>query len=300
MNASVINQPATDILSLDDVHKSYGGQSVLQGVNLTLKQGSVMGLLGANGAGKTTLLKTALGLLKSDRGESKIFGQNTWDMSDSVKQKLGFVAQKFEFFDWMKVDQLIEYTSAFYSNWDLVKAKQLIADWDIDTSKKISKLSEGQKQRLAITLAISHNPELLILDEPVASLDPQARRQFIKQLIDMNIDNNTSILFSTHITSDIERVAADVAFLHQGKIQYQGGVDELKEQVVRLHIQASEQSVNNLNISGVINKKVVGDNLTLTIKGFNAELLSDVQTSLNAQIQVESLGLEDIFLELNQ
>jgi ABC-2 type transport system ATP-binding protein len=95
----------------------------------------------------------------------------------------------------MKVEQLIEYNSGFYSNWNNAKAHQLINDWDIARDKKVSTLSEGQKQRLAITLAMSHSPELLVLDEPVASIDPAAHRQFIKQLIDMNLDNQTSIFF---------------------------------------------------------------------------------------------------------
>jgi ABC-2 type transport system ATP-binding protein len=259
-----------------------------------------MGLVGAHGSGKTTLLKTALGLLKADKGQTKLFAEDAWHLSDINKQKLGFVAQSLDFFDWMKVQQLLEYNSGFYSNWDSVKANQLIDDWDIAKDKKVSTLSEGQKQRLAITLAMSHSPELLVLDEPVASLDPVARRQFIKQLIDMNLDNQTSILFSTHITSDIERVAADVAFLKAGKIQYQGGVDELKEQVVRLHIICPEPITNDIAIPNILRKNVVNNRATLTVNHFDSSVLNEWEKQLKAKIQVESLNLEDIFLELNQ
>jgi ABC-2 type transport system ATP-binding protein len=288
-----------NVLSLNNVHKAYGYSEVLKGVNLQLKQGSVMGLIGANGSGKTTLLKTTLGLLKADQGEAQVFNENAWDMSDSSKDKIGFVAQNFDFFNWMKVKQLVDYTSAFYTNWDKQKAAQLMSNWDIDTNQKVDKMSEGQKQRLAIVLALSHSPELLILDEPVASLDPAARRDFIKQLIDMNANSQTSILFSTHITSDIERVAADVAFLKQGSIVYQGEVDQLKEQVVRLHIQSTQNLEDTAAIQNTLSKKVQGQSAKVCINHFEPSLLPLLEQKLNAKIQVENLSLEDIFLELN-
>lgn len=300
MNNSRIDNLEQNILSLSNVSKSYDSHCVLDNASLTLKKGTVMGLLGANGSGKTTLLKTALGLLKADRGEAKLFAEDAWHLSDINKQSLGFVAQSLDFFNWMKVEQLLEYNSGFYSNWDAARAHQLINDWDIARDKKVSTLSEGQKQRLAITLAMSYSPELLILDEPVASLDPAARRQFIKQLIDMNLDNQTSILFSTHITSDIERVAADVAFLKDGKIQYQGGVDELKERVVRLHVLSPESITCDIAIPNVLSKKVVNNRATFTVNNFDSSLLPEWEKRFNANIQVESLNLEDIFLELNQ
>jgi ABC-2 type transport system ATP-binding protein len=300
MNFNQADELTINVLSLSNVSKRYDSHYVLDGVNLTLKKGSVMGLLGANGSGKTTLLKTALGLLKADKGQVELFAEDAWDLSENNKQKIGYVAQSLDFFHWMKVQQLLDYTSGFYPNWDHAKANQLINDWNIGKDKKVSILSEGQKQRLAITLAMSHSPELLILDEPVASLDPVARRQFIKQLIDMNIDNQTSILFSTHITSDIERVAADVAFLKDGKIQYQGGVDDLKERVVRLHVLNAESIAWDNVIPSILSKKVSSNSTTLTVNNFDSSLLPEWEKQCNAKIQVELLNLEDVFLELNQ
>jgi ABC-2 type transport system ATP-binding protein len=241
-----------NILTLENVHKGFTGRQVLNGVNLTLKKGAVMGLVGANGAGKTTLLKIALGLLKADIGQAKVFTQPSWGMSDNCKEQLGFVPQSMEFFDGMKAKHLVEYISTFYKNWDQAKAERLMFDWEIHKEAIVANLSQGQKQRLSIILAMSHSPELLVLDEPVASLDPAARRKFIKQLIEMNADSQTSIIFSTHIVSDIERVAAEVAILKMGKIEYQGSVDELKEQVVRLHIKGRRPLPEQFDIPAIL------------------------------------------------
>lgn len=287
------------VLQLDKVQKSFDYNRVLNGVNLTLEKGMVLGLLGANGSGKTTLIKTALGLLKPEQGEASLFGQPSWDLSPQNKQRLGYVAQKMDCFQWMTADQLLNYVSAFYSNWDAAKVTRLMFDWDMSRKAKISSMSEGQRQRLSIILAIAHSPELVVFDEPVASLDPAARRQFIKQLIDMNADEQTSILFSTHITSDIERVAADVAFLQAGNVTYQGPIDELKEQVVRLHIRASSDLTALINDRHVLSHQISGEQARITVKDVNQQLLSQWQQQFAASIKVETLSLEDIFLELN-
>lgn len=289
------------ILQLNKLSKSYGRNTILRNVNLTLERGSVLGLLGVNGAGKTTLLKTALGLLKADSGEAQVFGQQAWDMSPDSKEKIGYVGQKMEFFSWMTGSQLLEYTGAFYLSWDERKVLSLAADWELDLDMKVAKMSEGQRQRLSIVLAMGHCPELIIFDEPVASLDPAARRLFIKRLIEMNLNDQTTVIFSTHITSDIERVAADVAILSKaGEIAYQGSIDELKEQVVRLHIQGNSTLNPKQVIPGVISQQCQGNNARLAVRDFRPELAEQWQRELNASIRVEPLSLEDIFLELNQ
>jgi ABC-2 type transport system ATP-binding protein len=286
------------ILHLQNVHKRFSNKSILNGVDLSLEKGSVLGLLGANGSGKTTLIKTALGLLKANEGEAELFGEPSWNLSPANKQRLGYVAQKLDCFQWMKARQLLDYVGAFYQNWDKQKVAQLMADWEIDPKARIDKMSEGQRQRLSIIQAIGHSPELVIFDEPVASLDPAARRLFIKQLIDMNVENESSIVFSTHITSDIERVAADVAVLQAGKVAYHGGIDELKEQVVRLHVQGNTELQPLEEDARVLTQQLSGKQGRITVKEFDAAQLVRWQQQLSATIKVETLSLEDIFLEL--
>lgn len=206
-----------------------------------------------------------------------MFGEPSWDLSAQSKQRLGYVSQKMDCFQWMTVEQLLGYVGAFYPNWDASKVARLLFDWDMSSKAKISQMSEGQRQRLSIILAIGHSPELVIFDEPVASLDPAARRLFIKQLIDMNADAQTTIIFSTHITSDIERVAADVAFLQNGKLAYHGAIDELKEQVVRLHVQGSTDLQPFADKTQILSQQFNGKQGRITVKNFSVALLNQWQ-----------------------
>jgi ABC-2 type transport system ATP-binding protein len=222
-----MNEPAIEIRHLA---KSYGSKSVLIDLDLSIEQGSIVGLLGVNGAGKTTLIKCALGLMRPQAGSVRLLGEDGWNLSAAAKARIGYVPQVVGFYIWMKVRHMIDYTAAFYPNWNHTLVNDLVKEWEIPVNDRISALSVGQLQKLAILLAIGHNPDLLILDEPAASLDPLARRQFLQMLIDMAEPGRRTVLFSTHITSDLERVADRVAILKSGTIAWYGLLDDLKEQ----------------------------------------------------------------------
>ena len=272
---------------------------VLNQVNFSLKRGTVLGLLGKNGAGKTTMIKCALGLLKPDAGRAQLFGEPAWDLSPESKQRLGYVPQSLTGFYWMRARDFLNYTGAFYSGWDPATVQARMRDWDLDPKAKVGALSEGQRQKLSIIQAMGHHPDLLVLDEPVASLDPVARRVFLKQIIELNLSAEKTILFSTHITSDIERVAAEVAILNEGQIQFSGELDHLKEKVKRLYIDGNNELPDPLPLPNLVHQKVSGTTATATVQGFDEALLPQWEKSLDAAISVESLNLEEIFLELN-
>ncbi len=196
-----------------DVEKSYGEAKVLDGVNFALQPGSITGLLGRNASGKTTLIRTAVGLLKPEAGDSLLFGTSAWNSPSEIRQRVGYVSQRFNDLSFLKVSTAIELIGSFYDCWDGVMVERFRREWDVPLSSKIGKLSYGQQQKVSILLGIGHRPELLILDEPVASLDPVARHDFLRALLMLNDEINQTILFSSHITTDIERVAADVAIV---------------------------------------------------------------------------------------
>ncbi|TWU08322.1 ABC transporter ATP-binding protein [Stieleria varia] len=219
------------VITCQNVTKCFGKTEVLRGVDLEVPRGAIVGLVGTNGSGKSTLIKCLLGLLKVSSGTARILGEDSWDLSASVKNTLGYVPQEIKLYPWMRVSQVIDYTGAFYEKWDSYRCNELLEQWELDGSKWIKTLSGGQLQRLALVLALGHHPSLLILDEPAASLDPVGRRSFLKSLLEMNEDGGQSVLFSTHITSDLERVASHVAFLHDGRVQFFGELEELKDHV---------------------------------------------------------------------
>jgi ABC-2 type transport system ATP-binding protein len=218
------------VLSFQSVVKQFGSKRVLDSLDLEIPPGAVVGLLGTNGSGKTTLLKCAVGLLRPQSGEIRLLGEPSWNLSAAAKRRLGYVPQVVSLFPWMKVAELIRYTASFYANWSSDLSDRLVREWDLPAADRGGNLSVGQLQKLSILTAVSHEPDLVILDEPAASLDPLARRQFLQLIIDLAEPGKRTVVFSTHITSDLERVADRVAILKQGRIVHFGLLEDLKEQ----------------------------------------------------------------------
>lgn len=288
------------VLSLKGIKKSYEENKVLRGINFSVSRGTIMGLVGKNGAGKSTMIKCLLGLLKPDQGEAAVFGEPSWNLSVKAKHRIGYVPQTASSFSWMKVESMLDYTGSFYDHWNTEKVETLLKEWDLDGYAKIGTLSEGERQKLAIIQAMGHEPDVFILDEPVASLDPVARRKFIKQLIELNISEGKTVLFSTHITSDLERVAADIALLKDGLISFEGDLATLKDRVLRLRIQSGKPLPEPLPIPHIINSSIEGSTAVVTVDGLDDREIRNVEKQLSAVVTTEHLNLEDIFLELNK
>ena len=219
----------TAAISITNLTKTFGSKQALRGVDLEVPVGATLGLLGANGSGKTTLIKCSLGLLRPTSGECQLLGESAWSLSASAKARLGYVPQVINLYPWMRVAELIQYTASFYATWNPELTDRLIKEWEMPLNDRVRTLSVGQKQRLAILTAVAYQPDLLILDEPAASLDPQARRQFLQLLVELSEPEQRTVLFSTHITSDLERVADYVAIMKEGKIAWFGSLEALKE-----------------------------------------------------------------------
>jgi ABC-2 type transport system ATP-binding protein len=291
-----MNSPA---LICRDLRKSYGKKEVLRGASLALTPGTVVGLLGKNGAGKTTLLKCALGLIKPDSGDIRAFDEPVWTLSPQAKSRLGYVPQTVVLYPWMKVRHMIDYTASFYPRWNRAMIDDLLMRWELAPHERVGTLSVGQLQKLAILLALGHEPELLVLDEPAAALDPVARRAFLQALLDIAADERRTILFSTHITSDLERVADHVAILMDGRMGYFGSLDDLKDQVKRLHITASRPLPVNLDIPDALTQEVSGNQARISLMNATPERVAQLERDLAATVTVENLNLDDIFLELH-
>jgi len=288
------------IISLSGVSKHFGAQSVLQALDWSIMPGQVVGLLGRNGAGKSTLIECLLGLREVDAGSVTIFGEDVSNLSESARARIGYVPQQSDLFEWLTPHQMLDYFKALYPRWNDAKVAQLLTRWNFDADKcgrPISKLSGGEKQRLSIIRALAHDPELLILDEPVSALDPVGRRDFLRELVDGVIERNTTVVFSTHILSDLERVALDVAFLKDGKIALEGGLDELMESARR--IVGPELLLTALAISGEVRRTVQRDG---TVEVIARSLTADAMALAQREpsVRIETLTLEDLFVEVTQ
>lgn len=235
-------------IQMRGVARRFGSKTVLDGLDWEVGPGQVVGLLGRNGAGKSTLMECMLGLREIDGGSIALFGESPAALSDATRARIGYVPQKSDLFDWMTPLQMLDYFKALYPRWNDAKVAALLERWGIDIAmrnKPIRRLSGGEQQRLSIVRALAHDPELLVLDEPVSALDPAGRRDFLTELIDGVIERGTTVVFSTHILTDLERVALDVAFLKGGRIVLEGDVDDLLDGAAN-HVAPGARTPSNL------------------------------------------------------
>lgn len=280
--------------------KRFGRRDVLNGVDLDIQPGSVVGLLGTNGAGKSTLIRCLLGLLRLSGGTARLMGEDPWTLSGAAKSRLGYVPQEVRLYPWMTVSQIVAYTAAFYSRWDDRLVQELIRRWELPPGDRVGPLSPGQIQKLGLILALGHRPEVLILDEPVSALDPVSRRDFLKSLLEFTQDQQHTVLFSTHITSDLERVVSHVAFLQDGRIALYEELDQLKDRVKRLRIVARDALPASFAIDGALRTEVQGTRALVTATHVTDPFLTQLEHRWSAQVTAEDLNLEEIFLELHQ
>jgi len=269
------------------------GPAVLNGLDWALLPGQVVGLLGRNGAGKTTLLETLLGLREPDAGTVRLFGQEAQALDDAARARIGYVPQQSDLFEAFTPTQLLAYFRSFYPRWNVAKVEGLMSRWEIPREQPIRKLSGGQKQRLSIIRALAHEPDLLVLDEPVASLDPAGRRDFLRELVGEVLDRGATVVFSTHILSDLERVAFNIAFMSGGRIALQAPLDELLEQVRAFTGTVAEMAALMARLGAEPLKRTP---LEAGRERVLARLPED--TAPPAGVPAERVNLDDLFTEL--
>lgn len=218
------------VLALNDIHRSFEpGVPVLDGVDLEVNAGEVVGLLGRNGAGKTTLIHIAMGMLHRKSGSVEVFGLDPQHRPIEVKRRVGFVSENQVLPSFLKVHEVIDLHRSLFPTWDEDMARELIERYNIRLNSRIKTLSKGQARQVALLCALCHKPELLLLDEPAGGLDALARREFLESAIQALSDTGTTIVFSSHYLSDVERLAGRVVMLHDAKVLIDNTIDELHE-----------------------------------------------------------------------
>jgi ABC-2 type transport system ATP-binding protein len=288
------------IVTTRNVTKRFGAKAALADVSIDVRPGDIIGVLGKNGAGKTTLLEVLLGFSPPSDGSAAIFGENSLALSAATKAKIGFVPQQDELLFMLKGQQQLAITAAFHARWDRELVDRLVAEWSVPTDRRISALSVGERQKLSVLTALGHHPQLLVLDEPVASLDPIARRQFMRHLFDIAEDRTRAVLFSSHIVSDLERAANKVWIMKDGRLHWQGEIDALKESVVRLHIRSRAPLRPDLAVPDALTVRIEGNSATAVVSQWRPGLRETLARQLDAAVEVEPLGLEEIFVELHR
>lgn len=217
------------ILEITNLSKAYKNFS-LKNVNITLEKGYIMGFIGPNGSGKSTTIKLIMNLIRRDSGEIKVFGLDNLASNHLIKEKIGFVYDENHFYEELTIKEMKNVIKPFYSKWDEDLFNRYVKDFQLPLNKEIKQLSKGMKMKFSLAIALSHHAELLIMDEPTSGLDPLIRLELLEILQSLLQDENKSVFFSTHITSDLDKIADFITFIHDGEIILSETKDELLEE----------------------------------------------------------------------
>jgi ABC-2 type transport system ATP-binding protein len=224
------------VVDVNNLSRSFGSKSALDGVSLRATAGQVYGLVGANGAGKTTLIKHLLGLLRPTTGSVRVFGLDPVVDPVGVLSRVGYLSEERELPEWMRVDELLRYTQAYHPTWDASYARELLETFGLDPSKKVKELSKGMRAQAGLIAAVAHRPELLILDEPSAGLDAVVRRDILHAIVRIVADDGRTVIFSSHLLDEVERMSDHVTLMQDGRVTLSGALDDVRRDYQRSRV----------------------------------------------------------------
>jgi ABC-2 type transport system ATP-binding protein len=287
---------AEAVVAITDLSRHFGTKTALDNVSIYVPKGGVFGLVGENGAGKTTLIKHILGLLKAETGTVRIFGRDPVADPVGVLSRIGYLSEQPDLPGWMRVDELLRYTKAFYPKWDMAYAEKMVIQFGLNPAQRLSTLSKGQTAKAGLLAAQAHRPDLLLLDEPSSGLDPLVRRDILEAVIRTVADEGRTVFFSSHLLEEIERVSDHIAMLHQGKLVLCGSLDEIKAQHRRftLHFEIAQEGAPV--IAGALHVSGEGKEWSVMCNGARQELPA-LAAKLGARIVDEQVpSLNEIFV----
>lgn len=284
------------IVDVRHLTRRFDGKSALDELSLTVPSGGVFGLIGGNGAGKTTLIRHMLGMLKVHSGSVRVFGLDPVANPVAVLSRIGYLSEDRDLPNWMRVQELMHYTQAFYPSWDAGFAEDLRQAFDLDPKAKVRTLSRGQRARAGLLIALAHRPELLVLDEPSSGLDPVVRRDILGSIIRTVADDGRTVFFSSHLLDEVERVADRVAIIHQGRILLTAAMDEIRESHRRMTLRFRQTMTSPPSLTGALSCDGAGQEWTYICSG-ESGLLRHEAAALGAQVIDDSaLSLDEIFV----
>ena len=286
-----------DVIKIENLTKFFEGRCVLDGVNLNVPKGCIYGLLGRNGAGKTTIIRILLGLESPTRGKTYLYDSDSANLSAKLKGKIGYVAEAHNLIQNYRVGRLVSLCKSLSAKWNQQFFDHLLQTFRLPMDRKVNQLSTGMRAQLNLALAMARDPELLILDDPTLGLDTVARRQFLELAIDLLQKDGRTILFSSHILSDVERIADRIGILVAGKLVVDCTLEELKNRVKKLRLIFSQQAPQNLHLTEIINQQAQDRELVVTIANYCPQKQAVLDTFKPVTCTEMPMTLEDIFIE---
>jgi ABC-2 type transport system ATP-binding protein len=284
------------VVAVEGLSRIYGRKIALAEVSLSVPRGVVFGLVGENGAGKTTLIKHVLGLLKARSGTVRVFGLDPVREPVSVLSRLGYLSEDRDLPDWLRLHEMIRYLRAFYPTWDDAYAEELRQQFDLDPSARLKTLSQGQRARAGLLAALAFRPELLVLDEPSTGLDPIVRKEILSAIIRTIAQEGRTVLFSSHLLDEVERVSDHVALIDGGQIVLRGSLEEVKSLHHRLTLRFDEPLADPPAVLGSTRWEGFGREWSTVCSGSIDEIRARAAGFGAQVVEDQSPSLEDIFV----
>ena len=288
----------TDDLAIrtERLTKFYGSRCVVDSLNLRIPRGSVYGLLGRNGSGKSTTIKMLLGMVRPDRGKAEMLGEEATDLKPETRARIAYIAEGHPLYKWMSIDEAARFTKAFYTHWNDELLGQILDHFALPRRAKIRRLSNGQRAQVSLALAVAPDPELLVLDDPTLGLDTVVRRDFLESLIQIIQRRGRTILFSSHILGDVERVADRIGIMVDGVLRVDCPTERFKEAVRKLVLEFNDEPPEFPLCEGLVNVWRVGRRLEVVVVDYNEEHERLARALNPYSLDVLELNLEDAFI----
>lgn len=279
-----------NVLEINNITKDYK-KFKIDNISFNLPKGYIMGFIGANGAGKTTTIKLILNMIKRDSGEIKVFGLDNIREEERIKEQIGVVFDECYYLEDWTLNDVEKAVSIFYKNWNSSIYEKYLKEFNLARDKKVKDLSRGMRMKLMIAVAFSHEAKLLILDEPTSGLDPLARDEFLDILRDYIEDEEKSVIFSSHITSDIEKIADYITYINNGKIIFTGEKDEFLEKYCI--IKGGKEDITESQ-----KKEIIG--LRIHSTGFEGLIELKKAVGFSSKVIIEKASLDEIMIYMNK
>lgn len=279
-----------NVLEINNITKDYK-KFKIDNISFNLPKGYIMGFIGANGAGKTTTIKLILNMIERDSGEIKVFGLDNIREEERIKEQIGVVFDECYYLEDWTLNDVEKAVSMFYKNWNSSIYEKYLKEFNLARDKKVKDLSRGMRMKLMIAVAFSHEAKLLILDEPTSGLDPVARDEFLDILRDYIEDEEKSVIFSSHITSDIEKIADYITYINNGKIIFTGEKDEFLEKYCI--IKGGKEDITESQ-----KKEIIG--LRMHSTGFEGLIELKKAVGFSSKVIIEKASLDEIMIYMNK
>ena len=284
------------VMVFDSVTRRFGRKLAVDRLSLRVEPGTVLGLIGRNGAGKTTCLRLAHGELFADEGSIRVLGLDPRTNGRAVRTRVSLLTEESSLYPWMTVAEILRLGAGLHPRWDRDEERRLVRSLELEPEEKIGTLSRGTRAKVALVLAVACRPELLLLDDPTAGLDPLVRREVLEGVLEAVPAEGGAVVYASHLVHDVERVADRVAVMDAGRVELQGALEELKQRIRKAVAVFDDEPPRKVTVPGAIDARVDGRVVTVVAESVNGGLAASLEQLGASRVEIEPLSLEEILV----